>query len=488
MTPYVKIPRWVYSKLAEGWITKDQFDVLCFAYGKADWTTWVVSSYSAESVCRFFGLDANFANLQRYRRAEADLRHRGIVRDDYRRGDKRPFHLWLPLIGAEPSDSLCTPLVSDSVSDSVSDFVDDENDGNQANATNYKEPSAVNVGEFVPDGVSENGYVMSAKYQSGYANVASPEKNPPTPSGGLDLPRPLPGGALAVGLRVNGSTIKAKALTPDQCDALNKIVRDFTVAWAQEYQFDPNSKHVFKLMRYFSPWEVLCAYLTLDNGNKTRNNITAVFFSETAAKIICQRRERCESCVRPWSLSTSYPRLGEVHEQWLDEVHERWCALAQRELPLLVGQEMPLRFWRDHNDCDHFYHPKLRGLLGPWKAEVARQQAERDEKVAAEQARIADEQRKRDADAYAQQQREWEAQRKRDAEESRAKVTAALTAELGAWAFDGVDTWTAPYKVKVRLDQSGSGTDVFVTDTKGKITRHPTHDMKKLAYYASSVD
>jgi hypothetical protein len=129
-------------------------------------------------------------------------------------------------------------------------------------------------------------------------------------------------------------------------------------------------------------------------------------------------------------------------------------------------------------------------------AEIAKLKKERAErqaiekaasdKAAVEKARIAEEQRKREVEEQTQRQRDWDAQRQREAAESRAKLISKMTETFAGWGFDGVDTWTAPYKVKVRLGETSEFASV--TDTKGNITRYPTSDVDALAYRAAAAD
>src|SRR5271163_1428061 len=97
MNPYTRIPDAVFEGLENCEITEDQYEVLSACYHWANRAAgYRVDSYSAERVCRLFGLDADNKTLLRFQRALRDLVERHIVRYDYHRGKERTYHVWVP--------------------------------------------------------------------------------------------------------------------------------------------------------------------------------------------------------------------------------------------------------------------------------------------------------------------------------------------------------------------------------------------------------
>lgn len=292
IVPYVKVPLWVYRAIETGHITHDQFNVLCFAYYKADWKTLVVSSYSAENLCRFLRLDATQANLKRYRRALHNLVEREVVQYDYRRGDKRPFHLRLPKIETEEIESLYIQgVVRDSVRDSVGEFVRQAADLNPADSIEPDAEHSTHVRESVALAVRENTLPMSA---NNHCNPKIIEKDPLNLPEGRLLPPPPPSTgerSNAAGLEKLHSKIKGKSagreepLNAKQCDQLRDVAllyADFTL-WLSLNQFSPDIEHVKALLRHFHPSELLLAQTSrFELGNKANKRSLAQFFYKSA--------------------------------------------------------------------------------------------------------------------------------------------------------------------------------------------------------------
>lgn len=282
----VRTPRWVYKAMEDGEINCDQFDVLVYAHYKVDWATRIVSSYSAENVCRFRGLDATEANRKRFRRAKLDLENRGVVSSDYRHGDKRPYHLELPPSDTETIESLYVkPLVRDPVRDSVRE----DSSINAAPSEGYDERDTVRV----RDGVCDKAALLSV------TNQAAEKETPLNPPWGTS-PLPSPSGkhSNAVGLKVKPAT--GKSLSPTNCEALEQSVLYFCAAVREVCDFSPNTDHVRDLLRKYDPTEVWFALLaTHFEFNRPKKNDLAYFFRQAALQIIDLRRLRHVSMVLP---------------------------------------------------------------------------------------------------------------------------------------------------------------------------------------------
>ena len=183
MTGHTEVPNLIYELMECCEITELQFLILLAAYRWLNRAAGRVDSFSAERVCRFYKWDATEAKLREVRRAVHDLVKYGIVSRDYRKGDKRPYHLWLPK--ENETLSLCIARVRDPVSDPVSE----ENEVTDAGSVNSEEEPSVGV----RDPVSENAPLLSATNQ--YDQNQERERAPcplwgflPPPFGGTPKP------------------------------------------------------------------------------------------------------------------------------------------------------------------------------------------------------------------------------------------------------------------------------------------------------------
>jgi hypothetical protein len=296
--PYVKVPLWVYRALEDGRITRDQFDLLTFAYYKADWMTRVVSSYSAENLCRFLRLDATDANLKRFQRAERDLEEQGVIWDDYRRmkaNSGRPFSLRLPPVDTENIESLFKKaLVAGSVAGSVAPTTDTTHTESKSYCEDNPMDAAV--------GVAGNGNMMSSNDQGGSSHTEEPEKNPLNPLRGL-LPRSAPpqgGDAQAAGLKTFTGRATSKSLSAEQCEMLNRAVLHFGGAVFSLYHFTPDVKHSWSILRKYSPDELLYALIdSFPVESSFQKTSLAYFFRTSAVTHIELRRSQGISLTEP---------------------------------------------------------------------------------------------------------------------------------------------------------------------------------------------
>jgi hypothetical protein len=352
MNSYTQIPNAVFQGMASGEFSRDEFEVLAACYYWADRKGWIIRSYSAARLCRFLGLDATEGNVRRFERAARNLLDRKIIRRDYHRGKERTYNVWVPVperfqrVGSPDENQpglWCADhevsLYQANVGVRVGDNVGVQRDGTQRETSEYNESEPDSVGVSV----GESGSSMSI------TNQESREIEPLNPLRGLLPPAPQGEHSNAVGL-FEPFTMKARALTPEQCGMLAKIAVEFRLTWIQLYQFDPDEKHVSALLRKFSPWEIYVAYGDL--GETVGHNLTAVFFRKTAADLIRKRRES----------NTEFTSIcGWVTH--FDAVQKSWCAL--------FGKKLQLRFRKDGRGV-HFYHPALAKTLAAWHADEQR--------------------------------------------------------------------------------------------------------------------
>jgi hypothetical protein len=410
---YVQIPVWVYEGLEQGEIDIDEYLVLTALYRWANRSAdnnhlpknfprfsgfWRIDSYSAERLCKFLGLDASDAHLKQFRRAERSLEKRKIIKDDYRLGDHRPYHVWVPSL--EVTVSLCPARVPEA----VPEFVPDEGESNRCVGESCEDSASNDVRESVP----EFGRSVSPKDQYA-AKAAQPEEREPSQpplQGGFSPSAPSrgnaqPAGAAQTPLGFDDKPPQRKTLNSRQCDDLNILANAFTTLWARYHRgFSGKLSDVKKLLRECSPLEVLIAYRAMAVDPSTAEfefkdlptSRQAVFFDRGAEIAVRTNRDNhVQFCLAYCP-----------HPDWDFEVpkfyglEEKWCAIFERPLPFV--------YWLTHNDIPHFYHPHLHDVLDPWKAaldavarraeetrkanEKAAAEKKRKDEIALEQARI----------------------------------------------------------------------------------------------------
>jgi hypothetical protein len=169
---FTRLPQAVYDALERGDINITQFIVLSLMHQWADYATGRIDSFCAERVCRYLHIEPTPANLKAMRRQIAPLREMGWFHDDYQRGSKRPYHVWL--------HNYVILLVNDAVHDkghhNVPDSVHEETVLNPCKIKFYQPTIDFSVPDNVPDGVHESGTKVSAKDQYGHAFGVGQEK------------------------------------------------------------------------------------------------------------------------------------------------------------------------------------------------------------------------------------------------------------------------------------------------------------------------
>src|SRR5271163_1458014 len=265
MNPYTRIPDAVFEGLENCEITEDQYEVLSACYHWANRAAgYRVDSYSAERVCRLFGLDADNKTLLRFQRALRDLVERHIVRYDYHRGKERTYHVWVP--DPENFERIGTPS---------------ENEVSLS--------QAVDVGRDAVRDVETADHLIITNQEG--SKAVSPEREPLNPQRGLLPPAPSGGAQTPQGFL---EPLTRKPLNAEQCQRFVGIVRDFDLKWQEHFGFDPDEEcNTSKLLRDFSPWEIEVAYVA-SLGDRTRMSHTQMksFFVRTARKWIENYREK----------------------------------------------------------------------------------------------------------------------------------------------------------------------------------------------------
>src|ERR1700722_10124640 len=92
---FTRLPHAVYAALEQGNINETHFLVLSLLHKWANHQTGRVDSFCAERVLRFPHKDPTQATLGSLRRQVASSRRMGRFRDDYRKGRKRPYNIFL---------------------------------------------------------------------------------------------------------------------------------------------------------------------------------------------------------------------------------------------------------------------------------------------------------------------------------------------------------------------------------------------------------
>lgn len=295
MNVHYKTLDWALQGLDEGNLNKAEFDICLYCARKVDFETMVVKSYSAAQVCRFYGLDATEANRKVYTRALKSLESAtsNAVSDDYyhcQPGMERTFNVTLPRQNpweaAESRVSLCRGM---SQRECPNGNVPTDEPVIVTKAESYDGNASSGSQRECPNG---NDVCMSITNQCGSTEPVSPEREPLNPQGGL-LPLPSPQGdrSNAAGLSKSkpftegNDKTKSNPLSPQQCDDLNLIVSRFRVIWNRYHNgFDPDESDTHKLLRWYSPLEVLCAFRhMLVKATRTTNTMCARFFASAAA-------------------------------------------------------------------------------------------------------------------------------------------------------------------------------------------------------------
>jgi hypothetical protein len=347
--PYVLIPKAIFDGVDNGSITPEQFDVFCYCYLRAERPAYQVHGYSAANICHFRRLDADQANVKRYRRAALDLLDRDLLRRDYHKVDTtrsdataRPYNVWVPnpdrfgVIGTleENRVSLWSARVPLVVPDNVPV---------PTCVTDSKEnTSADEQRDIVPVSVPLNHNIVSISNQE---NPKTIEKDPLNLPSGDFSPAPLPpgGDAQAAGLLNPHRESKAKAagkessLNEKQCDQLQNVAllyADFAT-WLSLRQFSPDVDHVRALLRDFHPVELLLAQTSrFGLGNEALKKSMAQFFYKSARPAIEAARLKVTPVPPPrskYGLDETFDIKELVRREFGDdyakELRPRWGAV-----------------------------------------------------------------------------------------------------------------------------------------------------------------
>jgi len=290
VTPYVAIPLAIFEARKTGSINAQQMNILVCAYLWASRPEFRVAAYSAQRVCAFQGLEINRANLERYRRAAADLHDRYLIKRDYRKIDprrndqrERTYSIWVPapgrfvavgtreenqtrLWGAALSiNTHCesgqtgsaTPITDTSCSQSEV-YTSDETRNASLSRNAMRIPNQENQKiETLPSSQGE----------------ASPLPSPPgmrsDGAGLLENPKPLP------------------SVAADKEKRLHDAALQFIVLSEWLWGFIPARQDVMKLLRDFSPLELLYAIVEkFPPGDRFSTKVMAHFFARGARELI----------------------------------------------------------------------------------------------------------------------------------------------------------------------------------------------------------
>jgi hypothetical protein len=315
--PYTRLPNAVYELLEECHIDVTQFLILAACYRWLNRSTNRVDSFSAERVCMLYRWDATDARLKSVRRAVLDLVDRQILSRDYRKGDKRPYHVWLTGVTSPEIESL-------SLQSHVRDNVRDAETVTVVDAHTSVESVTDSVRETAPllsvtnQGAERDSLEGSASQHSSLGGIT-----PKTPSPTRDFQSlgTHPGGRTPSLPSCEGKPFQfpeeqrhhRKALTQSQCNVFDNLVSGFRTGWTQNWSFDPDDDDARRLLRACSPYEIEAAYSELWQGGRVRNSTMAAFFNRSALNMIqCRRREgislKTHQCYGQWGLSADLER------------------------------------------------------------------------------------------------------------------------------------------------------------------------------------
>jgi hypothetical protein len=318
MTPqlgYTRTPNAVYDAWENGSITLEQFHIFVYCYWKADRPEYIVRSYSAAQVCRFWRVVDTPANVKRYVRAAADLLGRGFIRRDYYKINPmthttRPYNVW---VAAPETNSLSiTDIRSNGVRDNVLNGVG----VNQSDTNTYQKSACDNV---------SNGVCTNVHYQPKESNPI--ERDLPNPPEGGLLPLPSPFGRDAHAPQGSGNTDtntqnvgqEKRRLNESQCKSLNALTLRYVAFTDWLWGFTPNDENVRKLLRDFRPEELL--YIQVQKFvamEKFSTNKAAHFFAEGARPLIENARLNKTSLIKPDPLywTCLVHKYSEIQKRW----------------------------------------------------------------------------------------------------------------------------------------------------------------------------
>lgn len=263
------VPYTLFDAYERGRINQTQFTVLCLLYRWADHKSGVVRDFSAERVLRFMHRHIDNAALKAMRQEIAKLRDMGWFDNDYQRGSKRPYNVFINGY-TNPVSFYSTPFhtqvgdeTKETVGEKVRDSVRDED-----NASYEKTKACQNPLNFgVREDVGENGHrrsqgKSSLKINSRQGNGESKERN-----------------------RVDSTDAEGSS-----DDRLHESALRFSGVVDLIFDFVPNSHHVESLLNRYKPTEVLFALTDKFLGRRVNKNTMAHFFRRGAEEIINTRR------------------------------------------------------------------------------------------------------------------------------------------------------------------------------------------------------
>jgi hypothetical protein len=327
MTPrmfvHQKTLEWLDDGLAEGQLMKHEFEVGYFLARHVECDTMSVPSYSATRVCRFYGEDATDANRKIYGRALKGLEKatRGAVRDDYRhcqKGNERTFRVFLPWKSPWEVESLSR--------DPMSQPTRPTDVPTNPSLTTEKQEAYEQTAKQVSQGMSQpNRDMMSIPNQE----TQNPEiESPPNLPQGRLLPLPSPaGGNAQTPPGSNGNTNTQivgqgkRALDRRQVDALNELALRYVDFTNWLWNFIPNTQNVTRLLRDFSPKELLYVQVKkFTPGDKFSTTTMAHFFAKGARPLIENARLNKTSCIKPeperWFGAGLGRQYADIQKKW----------------------------------------------------------------------------------------------------------------------------------------------------------------------------
>jgi hypothetical protein len=173
-TGFARLPHAIYDALERGDINETQFIVLSLLHKWANYQTGRVDSFCAERVLRFRHIEPTQATLKALRRQIAALRQMGWFHDDYQKGSKRPYHVFVH----NYVTYLGSVAVHDNVPENVHEAWPTGTVINPCEITPYQNVMDFNPDESVPDAVPENACRLSSNNQSGQVKIKD-KTNPP---------------------------------------------------------------------------------------------------------------------------------------------------------------------------------------------------------------------------------------------------------------------------------------------------------------------
>ena len=337
VTPYVRIPLAIFEARKSGSITAQQMNILACAYLWASRPEFRVAAYSAQRVCEFQGLATSRANLERYRRAAADLLVRNLIKRDYRKIDprrndqkERTYSIWVPaparFVAVGTPEENQTRLWGGSLSMNTH-----RESGQTCNATPTTDASGSQSDVYTSvetRNASLSTHAMRIPYQENQKIETLPA------SQGEASPLPSPPGTRSNGAGLLETRKPLPSVAADKKNRIDAVALKYVEFCDWIYGFTPNVDHVAAILFDFSPSRLAVVQLLKFPAAGYRKKDMAYFFRHGAITLLRarQQNERAPGLMMSKiGFSVTFGRDWPEVRSRLDEMTAAWKRVSVSE-------------------------------------------------------------------------------------------------------------------------------------------------------------